>query len=92
MRRMKTSACRMGIRAGALTCAVLMATCAEARLKDSVDFYVQDGLQLNYDGIRNAGANASHVANAATWVNLGSLGTGFNLTRLKVDGKNIIIR
>ena len=64
----------------------LAAVCAEARLKDSVDLYVQGGLQLNYDGIRNAGVSAAHDADAATWVNLGSLGTGYNLARLKGDG------
>lgn len=67
-------------------CASLAAVCAEARLKDSVDLYVQDGLQLNYDGIRNAGVSAAHDADAATWVNLGSLGTGYNLARLRDDG------
>ena len=65
--------------------AALAATSAAARLKDSVEFYVQDGLQLNYDGIRNAGVGAAHDENASTWVNLGSLGAGYNLARLRAD-------
>ena len=40
-----------------------------------VDDYVQDGLVLHFDGIRNAGATALHNPNATTWVNLGSGGS-----------------
>ena len=40
-----------------------------------VDDYVQDGLVLHFDGIRNAGATALHDPNATTWVNLGSGGS-----------------
>ncbi len=36
--------------------------------------YVQDGLVLNFDGIRNAGADVAHNPGAGTWVNLGSAG------------------
>ena len=43
--------------------------------------YVQDGLVLNYDGIRNQGADAPHDSNATTWVNLGSAGAGYNLEK-----------
>ena len=43
--------------------------------------YVQDGLVVNYDGIRNAGPNAPHDSNALTWVNLGSWGSGYDMTR-----------
>ena len=35
-----------------------------------VDDYVQDGLVLHFDGIRNAGATAAHDSNATTWKNL----------------------
>jgi len=42
--------------------------------------YIQDGLLLHFDGIRNAGADAAHDSSAATWVNLGSLGSGKNAT------------
>jgi hypothetical protein len=35
-----------------------------------VDDYVQDGLVLHFDGIRNAGATAAHDPNATTWKNL----------------------
>ena len=40
--------------------------------------YVQDGLYLNFDGIRNAGADVAHSDNAATWVNLGTGGASLN--------------
>ena len=40
--------------------------------------YVQDGLYLNFDGIRNAGATAEHDPNATTWVNLGTGGASLN--------------
>ncbi len=37
--------------------------------------YVQDGLVLHYDGIRNAGAGAEHSTTSDTWVNLASGGS-----------------
>ena len=40
-----------------------------------VDCYVQNGLVLNYDGIRNAGPNADHDPNATTWINCANPGT-----------------
>ena len=36
--------------------------------------YVQDGLVLHYDGIRNTGAGAGHSTTTDTWVNLASEG------------------
>ena len=41
--------------------------------------YVQDGLYLHYDGIRNAGATVEHDPNATEWVNLGAGDSGVNL-------------
>lgn len=38
------------------------------------DAYVQNGLVLNFDGIRNAGFGIDHDTNATTWANLGSFG------------------
>ena len=38
------------------------------------------GLLINFDGIRNQGLNNPHDPLAASWVNLGSLGTGINLS------------
>ncbi len=35
-----------------------------------VDDYVQDGLVVHFDGIRNAGSDVAHDPNAATWKNL----------------------
>ncbi len=43
--------------------------------------YVQDGLVLNYDGIRNAGPDAAHDPDATTWKNLGSGGTTYDMAR-----------
>ena len=37
--------------------------------------YVQDGLVVNYDGIRNAGPDAEHDPNAMTWVNCADTGS-----------------
>ena len=48
---------------------------------EPVDYADQDHLQLHYDGIRNAGADAPHSDSATTWVNLGTLGSDLNLTR-----------
>ena len=42
--------------------------------------YVQDGLYLHFDGIRNVGATADHDDEAMTWVNLGTGGASFNAT------------
>lgn len=39
---------------------------------------MQDGLYLHFDGIRNAGANAEHSDDAATWANLGTGGASFD--------------
>ncbi|MBP5225942.1 MAG: hypothetical protein J6336_00995, partial [Kiritimatiellae bacterium] len=58
------------------------------RLTDGVkkydaDDYVQAGLLLQFDGIRNAGLDAEHDAAATVWKNLGSLG-GVNDAALSV--------
>ncbi|MBO6168283.1 MAG: hypothetical protein J6P13_08075 [Kiritimatiellae bacterium] len=42
--------------------------------------YVQDGLVVNYDGIRNQGPNAPHDSAAMTWVNSANPGT-YDMTR-----------
>ena len=39
------------------------------------DAYVQEGLVLNYDGIRNQGLDQPHSTTATTWVNLANPGT-----------------
>ncbi len=43
--------------------------------------YVQSGLVLHFDGIRNAGASAPHDPAATTWVNLGTLGSAQNAAK-----------
>ena len=43
--------------------------------------YVKDGLVINYDGIRNVGADAEHSTTSDTWVNLGSLGSDYDMTK-----------
>ena len=47
--------------------------------------YVQDGLVVNYDGIRNQGPNADHDPNAMTWVNCANPGT-YDMTRYSTNG------
>ena len=47
--------------------------------------YVQDGLVVNYDGIRNAGPNADHDSNATTWVNCANPDK-YNMTRYSTNG------
>ena len=46
-----------------------------------VSDYVQDGIVLHFDGIRNVGATADHESSATTWANLGTLGTTHNATK-----------
>ena len=50
------------------------------RIRDDYDVgdYAQNGLYLNFDGIRNAGAATNHDDAAETWVNLGTAGTNYN--------------
>lgn len=62
----------------ALMLLAILAPCAQAALKYDVGGYVQDGLVLHLDGIRNVGANAPHDANATAWANLVA-GPGFVL-------------
>ena len=47
--------------------------------------YVQDGLVVNYDGIRNAGPAAPHDSSAMTWVNSANPGT-YDMTRYSTNG------
>ncbi len=73
-----------------LCLAVLGQATASAGIKywDNPDFkafdvgdYVQDGLVLNYDGIRNAGPGADHDPDATTWVNLGTGGSDYDMAK-----------
>ena len=73
-----------------LAFAFVLALPASAGVKywDNPDFkafdvgdYVQDGLVLNYDGIRNAGPTAPHDPAATTWKNLGSGGATYDMTK-----------
>jgi hypothetical protein len=51
------------------------------KIKDyDVDDYVQTGLYLHFDGIRNVGKTTEHDSAATTWVNLGNGGSGLNAT------------
>jgi hypothetical protein len=71
--------------------ATLIPTAAEAGLKYwtagnyDADSYVQDGLVLNYDGIRNMGLNADHSTSTTTWKNLGSGGATYDLRQSKLN-------
>ena len=77
-------------KAATLFAAVFATVCSFAGIKywDNPEFkafdvgdYVQDGLVVNYDGIRNQGPNADHDPNATTWKNLGSWGSDYDMTR-----------
>ena len=54
---------------------------AAGRLKYSIDGYIQEGLVLHYDGIRNQGADKPHDPDAVTWKNLGSWGPAYDMPR-----------
>ena len=43
--------------------------------------YVQDGLVLHFDGIRNVGVGIAHDPSATIWANLGSLGSAYDATK-----------
>lgn len=62
-----------------LMAAPLVASADAVRVYD-VDDYVQDGLVLHFDGIRNVGATADHATDGTTWVNIGTLGSEYNAT------------
>ena len=49
------------------------------------DAYVQDGLVLHYDGIRNVGLDQEHSDTTTTWVNLGSGGSAYDIERKDAD-------
>ena len=77
-------------KAATLFAAVFATVCSFAGIKywDNPEFkafdvgdYVQDGLVLNYDGIRNQGPNADHAPNAMTWKNLGTGGSTYDMTK-----------
>lgn len=55
----------------AAACAAAFTASAKLVSYDIGD-YVQDGLVLHFDGIRNAGADKPHSGNAVQWANLGS--------------------
>ena len=82
----KVGVIRGGGRICALSATFLLAMTASAKLKYwttggyDADSYVQDGLVLNYDGIRNVGLDQPHSKTTTTWVNLANPGY-FDLTR-----------
>ena len=85
---MKTTIAR--VKAMSLAAIALGALTASAEIKYwdnpaykafDVDDYVQNGLLLHYDGIRNAGAAADHDQNATVWKNLGSGGAAYDMPR-----------
>ena len=71
--------------------ATLFPSSADAGLKYwtsggyDADSYVQDGLVLNFDGIRNMGLNADHSTATTTWKNLGSEGSKYDLRQTKSE-------
>ena len=74
------------ILASALCAVAALPAFASVKYWDNPDFkafdvgdYVQNGLVLNYDGIRNAGPNDDHDPNATTWKNLGTGGSTYDM-------------
>ena len=59
----------------------------EAALLYEPDSYVQDGLVLQLDGIRNVGANVPHDGSATVWANLAG-GSGATKTAYTGTSKN----
>ena len=55
---------------GAALCSLALPMATFAALKYEPSDYVQDGLVMHLDGIRNAGANRPHDPTASTWVDL----------------------
>ena len=82
----KVGVIRGGGRICALSATFLLAMTASAKLKYwttggyDADSYVQDGLVLNYDGIRNVGLDQEHSYDTTTWVNLGTEGAKYDLS------------
>ena len=75
-----------------ILCAVSAASCAfsaSAALKTTWDVgdYIQDGLVMHYDGIRNVGATAEHDSSATQWKDL-SPNAGYAENRACVYGGN----
>ena len=68
---------------------LLAALGANATLKTwDVDDYVQDGLIVHYDAIRNVGANLPHDSAATSWVDISPSGAGGAATeKLAVSGQ-----
>ena len=61
---------------------MLAALGANATLKTwDVDDYVQDGLIVHYDAIRNVGANLPHDSTATAWVDISPNATAGNRSR-----------
>ena len=76
------------ILASALCAVAALPAFAGVKYWDNPDFkafdvgdYVQDGLVLNYDGIRNAGADLPHDPAATMWVNLGTGGADYDMAK-----------
>ena len=86
-RRFTTSAI-----AAAVAAAATLPAFAGVKYWDNPDFkafdvgdYVQDGLVVNYDGIRNAGPDAPHDFSAMTWVNCADPGH-YDMERHSTNG------
>ena len=69
----------------ALMLLAILAPCAQAALKYDVGGYVQDGLVLHLDGIRNAGAQAAHDSGALQWADLAAKGGAARIVK-ETDG------
>ena len=66
--------------------ALLCVSSAFAALKYDVGDYVQDGLVVHLDGIRNVGANAPHNPKSTIWVNLADANNPANIVSNSSSG------
>lgn len=75
----------MDVKMGFMAVCVMFAASGEAALKTSFDVgdYVQDGLLVNFDAIRNRGMDAAHDSSAQTWIDASGAGHTATLAVMK---------
>ena len=66
--------------------ALCSASSAFAALKYDVGDYIQDGLVVHLDGIRNVGAGLPHDATADMWANLANMNNPAQITKNNSSG------
>ena len=75
------------VRFSVFTIAVIAASSVLAKLKYDVDAYVQDGLVVNFDGIRNQGPGLPHDSFAEHWVDAAGSGNAAEFKTVDESGR-----